>query len=245
MFLTDSSEWCSMLGICCSFTLKLLKQCFSFVSQNIYTRYTKNLGGGGGDLKLLLETVVIQIFQRTQNRDQELTIAQFYWLLIVAKSFSLLQKCRTSLPNTKSLQILQPPGDASLLKGTKAVKLNICPVRTNEKKKADCGVWGQTCQDLILSSAITGSPRSTVWLITPLIVFTWIVAVCLSVGNLVSTFLAAQSPTLVLTASRFCSTSRWSSLAPSYHRTCTTVLGTACLAVARGSTRERGSSVAS
>lgn len=45
MFLTDSSEWCSMLGICCSFTLKLLKQCFSFVSQNIYTRYTKNLGG--------------------------------------------------------------------------------------------------------------------------------------------------------------------------------------------------------
>lgn len=70
-------------------------------------------------------------------------------------------------------------------------------------KKADCRVWGQTCQDLISSSVITGSPRSSVWLIAPLIVFTWIVSVCLSAGNLVSTFLGAQSPTLVLTASHF------------------------------------------
>lgn len=122
------------VGYLLFFYAEVVETVISFVSQNIYTRYTKNLGGGN-DLKLLLETIVIQIFQRTQNRDQELTIAQFYWLLIVAKSFFLLQKCCTSLPNTKSLQVLQPPGDASLLKGTKAVKLNICPVRTNEKKR--------------------------------------------------------------------------------------------------------------
>lgn len=132
IFLKDSSEWSSMLGIC-SFTLKLLKVCFFFFgSQNIYTRYTKNLGGKW------LETPPWNYCHSNIPEDTKQgprTIAQFYWLLIVAKSFSLLQKCRTSLPNTKSLQVLQPPGDASLLKGTKAVKLNICPVRTNEKKK--------------------------------------------------------------------------------------------------------------
>lgn len=121
------------VGYLLFFYAEVVETVFFFCkSKYIYKIYKESWGD---DLKLLLETVVIQIFQRTQNRDQELTIAQFYWLLIVAKSFSLLQKCRTSLPNTKSLQILQPPGDASLLKGTKAVKLNICPVRTNEKKR--------------------------------------------------------------------------------------------------------------
>lgn len=75
------------VGYLLFFYAEVVETVFFFCkSKYIYKIYKES--GGGNDLKLLLETIVIQIFQRTQNRDQELTIAQFYWLLIVAVIFS-------------------------------------------------------------------------------------------------------------------------------------------------------------